>query len=596
MAGRIITDGVRSDRYRAFAKRQLAKLKGGKKTLSVDGFTIRMKDNKAHITAPDGLVVVRCNGVHVYTYFAESLTAPRFFSAGLVHVANQPNTYWPDAPVAPADSFNPYPSDFRDDWYDNLFGQEVTTRQIEYLTGPVTGPVDPNWSPWFVGWSPVNGWPVVLPPTPVVRQYSGEVVSFGTLGIEIDGRLNADGVTSLYGNSTRSTGKRYGRAWKLDNWGMSQGHLYSKPVAFTPFTGFIKPLMPNAGWAGHRIGTGANAFMVKSVFSHRSFSWGNTYAISELSYSDWIATDPVVALLWYEDNYDEEVLIINEGNSSAEIHWGSMLSLVREYLSADSRDSDITDDEITYFIECALRSSVSLFGMLGNPVPADATQFTATWFLGHDDAFHFWSRVTGDSVFSFHNDWFSMFYVAMPAVVASSDVVRPTIVWSGIDAVYTCVSDEITVVGNTCVGLAVGSPFIGWRELTLPVGTTLYAKPTRVVTDPSTGEAAMVEFLCIVNITDDTGPVTTVQRLAYTLADDTHVHTILGTLPLEDTEYSTWDLIIFGTGPLALAMSKMPFRNIMTSQTWMLDPSEALLPAEYNQFLPYPEIFTASYP
>ena len=694
----ITFDGVRSIRYKWLAKRLLSKLKDsdGVRTLRVDGFISRAlkagRFSKARVTAPDGLVVVRCNGPHVFTYFCENLDAPLIAAGGPVYVANQPNTYWPDAPSGATPIIGGTPVDYRTDYYDNFkAGAKCSVRLLELDVGPITNnsPTGTDfWGTVYPGWNPSDGAPVVFPATPVVRTFSNEVVAIGTLGAEA-GRAgqNADSAAVFYGNSTRphvdgTDQVRYGRAWRFDLNFMRGGNIYTQSDGFV---GFIKSLQNYAfasnpsGFENYPVVYDQASWMLLrfSDFSWQSVVYSDSIdnnfetgglpldkSLINLPFCTYQNNTWPVLRVYYNPDYSVEIADITDTIPYESALWSDVEPLLMPYMldagirrtypaypsPLDAYWSDASSWDHSAYNTAhpgAVYGSAPVDDLwVGYPGPPndfwkqqdcrellsqimmgyDDTVGTGTkfldstdpkllnrWFYGHDKAFHFWCPITGNVVFSVGLDGLSMYYVAMPAIVGTGGV-RPTITYSGANELYACVCDQITITGNNCVGMHIGSPFVGWHDLPMPSGPTLFAKPSGVAVSVDTEGNKLITaiFYALVNVTLDTGPATQVQRVVYKLNSagiGSGDWKVVGTMPNDDANYSSFDLTVFGTNAEALSMSKMPFRNVMTMQNVIFDGDVpfahkfnpwkqdfATITATPQLFSNWQSIITASYP
>ncbi len=520
--------------------------------------------------ALEGLMVLRCNGPHVYAYYNESLYGA-LHRGGPFYAADQPSTYWPNAPVG--DGY-----DFRSDYYDDLVKTKVTTRLLTLLTGPLTPPGvhDPFYG--FADFGIIDGLPYVLPATPVVRSIKGALMQTAVIGIEAGvNRTNASSCTGTYKNSTDNHArkgdgtnpeklpKRWGREWRLDEWRLRGGHCYHTSDGFS---GYIKPVEPGLyGVIGHNL--------AESV---------RTIRLSDLSVR-FMTSQVTEVSLYYWDNYTVEIPVLEPATATRTYSWSELEPLFRGYTDVSGHTLPVG------YVDSARQDLMTglLYGVdqtYGNKFKyaSDSAHLRDNhWFFAHDDAFYYWTRQMADVMWGFHKDWVSFQYVALPSVCAT-DGVRPTVVYSGAGEVYTCVCDLIAASGFSCVGLAVGSPFVGWREMPLPTGELLFAKPAYATADRAT-------FFGIVKTTVNLVTTVTVQILQYDMVKEKGTWRVVGAVPVEDSNVSMWDLAVYGDAPVASSMRAMLFNNVAFEQT--------ILNTEYcsiRQFTPWPEIIVASYP
>ena len=181
-------------------------------------------------------------------------------------------------------------------------------------------------------------------------------------------------------------------------------------------------------------------------------------------------------------------------------------------------------------------------------------------------------------LFSFGDGSFDIEYVAVP-VACNVDGVRPTIVYSGAGSLYSCTCDDIDAAGVACVGVAIGSPFVGWRDLPMPAtGNLLFAKAAQITTDVST----------LFGIVNDSG-TKSVWRIDYSMTKGGS-WIKQNDLPAEDDNISMWDMTLFGADKLAKSMASMRYNNVAFEQT--------LLHTDYctnKLFTPWPDPINESY-
>lgn len=252
--------------------------------------------NVTEKSAQEGFVIARCNGPHVYIYYSESLKPSKMKRGGPVYVADQPNNYWPDAPEG-----------FKNDFSDDLRGANVTTRLLTLKTGE-TRPG--NCGEYFHFWyyfNAVDGFPVVLPATPVVIGMSNGRVQIATIGIQTNGLSNASSCISRYDNSTKNGKHRTGREWELDWYRMSSGVCYALNKGAS---GFTTPVAKGTDGPTNR---GCPGYPVTEMWGFGSGVFNSvrksSKSIRVMVYDSYI-TYPLVKLL-YSDTYTEEVPEVN---------------------------------------------------------------------------------------------------------------------------------------------------------------------------------------------------------------------------------------------------------------------------------------------
>lgn len=205
------------------------------------------------------------------------------------------------------------------------------------------------------------------------------------------------------------------------------------------------------------------------------------------------------------------------------------------------------------------------------------------WFFGHDDRFHYWSRIAADTLWSFGSSSFDIAYAAIPTS-ANQIRVRPTMVYSGVGELYFCTSVYMHETGFVCKGVAVGNPFVGWRELPMPIDTLLFAKPISATSDKASFVGIVQSGIMLAK---------SLWRIDYTISKSEGDWKYLCDIPTEDTNVSMWDITIFGDTLAATNMRKILFNNVFSEQS-LISTNGDTTGTTFLQ--PWPEPINASYP